>query len=194
MRPENHFQAARLGLHSRRSCRETGWQEQALLFLRAPVFASKNRRCGESLPRAHAARAAGRFLPDARSERSVVQSDSRRLNGPALYGDGHTRLLSIRRRDWPHPSGPVVPTGSEYPENVSGPQCGQSDLQPRDGGAGRHAGHSAAARAHRLSDVVASPPLRQVRRPARHGEAHTRLGPRLQRYVPEVSSSHGSVR
>ena len=65
-----------LGLHDRRPGRQAGRQQQDLLLLLRAVFAAHDRRSGQSLSCADAARASGRLLADNRQQRRGVQSDS----------------------------------------------------------------------------------------------------------------------
>ena len=70
--PQGRQQAARLGLHHRRSGRQARRQQQAVLLLRAGVPAA-HRAAAPQLPDADGARAPRRLLADDRPERRALQ-------------------------------------------------------------------------------------------------------------------------
>ena len=71
-RSQSGLEAAGLGLYHRRADRETGRRQPVVLLLRPRISSAQERRQHQSLPRADAARAAGRLLADDRQQRHSV--------------------------------------------------------------------------------------------------------------------------
>ena len=90
--------AVRLGLRHRRTGRQAGREQQAVLLPRAGVSAAEGRRDDPAVPGADPAGAGRGFLTDARQQRRAVQPDSRRVDRPSLHGIEHHRLLPGWRR------------------------------------------------------------------------------------------------
>ena len=95
---------------------KTGWRQSAVLLLQPRVPAARGRRRHQSLPGPDGARAAGRFLADARQQRRAVQHDPRLHDGAAVHGVGYARVLPGWRRAGPDPAKPPVSDRDEHPE------------------------------------------------------------------------------
>ena len=149
-RSEDDVEAAGLGLLDRRTGREAGRQQQAVLLLRAGVSAAHHRQRRRPLPGADRARAAGRLLADHRQQRQPVpvhqgsaarrgtcsatshggvlrrwRRASGRIPANRLYQTGQN-ILNL----YPLPNITNVPAGQNYNYELTRPEQSLTSWQP----------------------------------------------------------------